>query len=284
MDVYSIVTERILNSLEQGIIPWRRPWITVGNGAYNQMTGHRYSILNQMLLSHGPGPYATYRQWTTAGYTLREDAKSDIVVFFKWPGPSPDDDENTEENQEKTNQRRPVLRYYRVYHASQVDGDVQPYYPEPELYDTEPCEEAERLFYQYVRREGIHLEEGLSNEAYYSPSQDVIHIPSIRQYEYAEEYYATAFHESIHHAECRLNRGVQNVHFGSESYSRGELVAEIGSACILNSLGIESPESIRNSNAYIQGWSRKLREKSNRKLIVTAATQAQKAVVYIMDK
>lgn len=285
MDVYSIVTERILQSLQQGIIPWHKPWITVGNGAYNQMTGHRYSILNQMLMMHGPGPYATYRQWTATGHTLREEAKSDIVVFFKWPEPSPDDDENTEENQEKTNQRRPVLRYYRVYHASQVDGDVQPYYPEAELYDTEPCEEAERLFYSYVKREGIRLEEELSNQAYYSPSQDVIHIPSIRQYEQAAAYYSTVYHEVVHSAEFRLNRsGLQDVHFASETYSYKELIAEIGSACILNSIGIETEDSIQNSTAYIQGWLSKLSNKNHRKWIVSACAEAERAVKFFYGK
>lgn len=284
MDVYSIVTERILTSLEAGIIPWHRPWITVGNGAYNQMTGHRYSILNQMLLNHGPGPYATFRQWAAAGHTLREGAKSDIVVFFKWPE-APKDDENTEENQEKQTVRRPVLRYYRVFHASQVDGEVQPYYPEAELYDTEPCEEAERLFYSYVKREGIRLEEELSNEAYYSPATDTIHIPSIRQYEQAAEYYSTVYHEVVHSAEFRLNRsGLQDVHFASETYSFKELIAEIGSACILNSLGIETQGTIQNSTAYIQGWCRQLNEKNNRKWIVQATVQAEKAVKFILKQ
>lgn len=287
MDVYSIVTERILQSLQQGIIPWHKPWITVGSGAYNEFSGHRYSVLNQILLTHGPGPYASMRQWITAGYTLREDAHPDIVTFFKWPDDLPEGADNTEKAEEKTIRRPPVLRYYRVYHASQVVGEVRPYYPDPELYDTEPEEEAERVFYSYVRREGIRLEEELSNQAYYCPGTDTIHIPSIRQFERAEIYFSVAIHEAIHSTgtEARCNRqGLKNVSFGSESYSFEELIAEIGSACILNSLGIETSRTVQNSVAYIQGWLSKLSNKNHRKWIVSACTQAERAVKFFMEK
>lgn len=117
--------------------------------------------------------------------------------------------------------------------------------------------------------------------------KDLIHVPSIRQYEQAAEFYSTVFHEAVHSTgtETRLDRpGLRDVNFGSEIYSREELVAEIGAQCILHSLQIESPECIRNSTAYIQNWARKLGEKSNRKWIVTAAVQAEKAVKFILQK
>ena len=56
MNVYQIVTDRIIAELEKGIIPWERPWTGVRDGAYSRATGRPYSLLNQFLLGR-PGEY-----------------------------------------------------------------------------------------------------------------------------------------------------------------------------------------------------------------------------------
>ncbi|MDE6737705.1 MAG: hypothetical protein K2K07_01235 [Lachnospiraceae bacterium] len=105
--------------------------------------------------------------------------------------------------------------------------------------------------------------------AYYSPSRDLIRLPLFEQFTDANEYYSTAFHESVHSTmkETRCNRAEDRknklVAFGSEEYSKEELVAEIGSASLMNILGIETNKSFRNSSAYIQGWLSKLRSDVN---------------------
>lgn len=290
MDVYSIVTERVVKELEKALetgisVPWKKPWITINSGACNRFSGHRYSVLNQILLGRA-GEFATRKQWTEHGFQLKEDAKPSIVVFFKWPE-KPEDEEKTEEEQKEA-RKSPVLRYYRVYHSSQIDGEVEPlHFQEPALYDTEPEEEAERVFWDYVQREGIRVEEELSNMAYYSPSDDRIHLPSIRQYEVSAAYYDVAFHEAGHStgAEKRLNRpGLKTTSFGSESYSQEELVAEVSSSIILNSLGIQTKGTMENNAAYISGWLKALKQKDNRKAFVYTCIQAEKAARYIMGK
>lgn len=136
-------------------------------------------------------------------------------------------------------------------------------------------------------REHITLEHTTSNEAYYSPSRDLIHLPLLEQFKRQEEYYSTAFHEATHSTghKTRLDRlgtGLQVASFGSESYSKEELVAELGSATILNMLGIETDKSFRNSTAYIQNWLSVL--KSDVKFIVSASSKAEKAVKYILNE
>ena len=82
MDVYSIVTDRIIKQLEQGYIPWKKPWANCLDGAFNRVSKNPYSLLNQLLLSN-QGEYATFRQWEQMGGKVKKGAKSEIVVFWK---------------------------------------------------------------------------------------------------------------------------------------------------------------------------------------------------------
>ena len=74
----------------------------------------------------------------------------------------------------------------------------------------------------------------------------------------------------------------ETAHFGSEVYSKEELVAEMGAACILHTLGIETDSSFRNSTAYIQNWLHVLRD--DPKMVVLAAGKAEKAVKLILNE
>lgn len=274
--IYEMVTNRIIEELEKGFIPWERPWTGVKAGAFNRITKKPYSIINQMLLKH-TGEYATFKQWSDLGGRIRKGEKSEFVVFWKIY-----ETEEEKEDGEKVNKKVSLLRYYNVFHISQVDG-VDPL-PMEELHNTEPIEEAEKLMNDYIKREGIKLEYEASNEAYYSPALDTIHLPLIEQFPDVSEAYSTYFHECIHstgHA-TRLNRFTNSAGaaaFGSENYSKEELVAEIGAATILNMLRIENNHSFRNSAAYIQNWLTVLR--NDTKFIVSASSRADKAVNYI---
>ncbi len=177
-------------------------------------------------------------------------------------------------------------RYFNVFHISQVDG-VEPL-PEEKLHDIEPIEKADQVLNDYWTRENITVEHKASDDAYYSPRRDLIRLPLFEQFTDANEYYSTAFHESVHSTmkESRCNRAEDRkgklVAFGSEEYSKEELVAEIGSASLLNIIGIETNKSFRNSSAYIQGWLSKLR--NDVKFIVSASNKAEKAVKYILGE
>lgn len=277
----SIVTDRIIAALEKGCVPWHRPWYAPDRGAYNRISGKKYSLLNQMMLLH-EGEYASFKQWTDLGGRIRKGAKSEIVVFWKWPEAEENSDKD-KDDQEQKERKKPVLRYYRVFHISQVEG-IEPLEKESIHYPSKPIEIAERVLMDYVKREGITYDASEYAEAYFSPGQDIIHVPFIGLYEQPEEYYSTAFHEAVHSTGTvtRLNReGLKKGSFGSEIYSREELIAEIGSAGILASLGIETEKSFTNSVAYIQGWLEAL--KNDRRLIVAAAGQAEKAMNYILS-
>lgn len=278
--VYELVTERIIEQLENGVIPWERPWTGVKSGAFNRISKKSYSLLNQMLLKYD-GEYATFKQWSDLGGHVRKGEKSEIIVFWKI--------QPIEEKQKdgtKKVKQIPLLKYFNVFHISQVDG-VEPL-PADDLNDIEPIEKAENILHDYWTREDITVEHIASNKAYYSPSCDLIHLPLFEQFKEANEYYSTAFHESVHSTmkESRCNRAEERkgklVAFGSEDYSKEELIAEIGSASLMNIIGIETKKSFRNSSAYIQNWLSVLR--NDVKFIVSASSKAEKAVSYILGE
>ena len=275
--VYEMVTKRIIEQLESGVIPWRKPWTGTKSGAYNRVTKKSYSLLNQMLLQHS-GEYATFKQWSDLGGKVRKGEKSEIIVFWKVYTK-----EQTTADGEKEVINIPILKYINVFHISQIDG-IEPL-KEEEREQIEPIEKAESVLNDYWNREHITVKHTAQNRAFYSPDRDLIQLPLFEQFESSEEYYSTAFHESVHSTmlKSRCNREEQNkiVALGGDDYSKEELCAEIGSANLMNIIGIETKRSFKNSAAYIQSWLRVL--KNDIKFIISASSKAEKAVNYILN-
>ena len=276
-DIYEMVTDRIIEQLEKGYIPWQKPWTGVHDGAYNRISNKPYSLLNHMLLSK-TGEYASFKQWTELGGHIRKGEKAEIVTFWKIQ-----QIEEENEDGEKIIKQLPLLRYYNVFHISQVEG-VEP--KSIDLNELQPIEEAERIKTEYMQREHIKILEKVTDKAFYSPSLDYIQVPCKEQYQNIEEFYSTLFHEMTHSTghKNRLDReDVKDcMYFGSENYSKEELCAELGSAFLINKLGIASSKSFNNSTAYIQSWLRVL--KNDKKFIISASSRAEKAVKYILNE
>lgn len=274
-NVYQMVTDRIIEEMQKGIIPWEKPWTGVRAGAFNRVSKKPYSLLNQMLLKH-TGEYATFKQWSELGGKIKKGAKSEIIVFWKIT-----EIEEENEDNEKVKKNIAILRYYNVFHISQVEGVKPLESPFPEV---EPIEEVDRIINDYVEREHINFQEQASNDAYYNPLRDCVVVPMKEQYKLINEYYSTTFHELTHTTghKDRLNR-LENeaiAAYGSETYSKEELVAELGSSYIMNFLGIETIKTFRNSARYIKNWLQVL--KNDNKFIVSAASKAEKAVNFIL--
>lgn len=189
-NVYDMVTTRIIAELEKGIIPWEKPWTGIRAGAYNRVSKKPYSMINQMLLKH-TGEYATFKQWQDLGGHVKKGEKSEIVVFWKIL----EKEETDKETGEKEVKKIPMLRYYNVFHISQVEG-VKPL--ERPFAEVEPIAEGDKIISDYITREHIKFDECASNEAYYSPSSDRVVVPMKEQYKAINEYYSTTFHELTH--------------------------------------------------------------------------------------
>ncbi|MBO5449796.1 MAG: DUF1738 domain-containing protein [Ruminococcus sp.] len=278
-DIYETITAKITEQLSAGIIPWEKPWSGDPAAARNYFSGKPYSFINQMILNRS-GCYATFKQWTESGAKIRKGAKADYIYFYKTQKKETDE---LDENGEKIVIGYPVLRRFAVFHESDVEGVTAKPAPIPPARSVS----AEKIIADYVKKSGIMFFSGISEKAYYSPIVDAVKIPDISQYKTAEAYYSTAFHELTHSTghKTRLDREGVNAAsyhpFGSEVYSREELIAEMGAAFLCSASGMETASTLKNSAAYIQSWLRAL--KNDKHMIVYAASRAQKAAEYILN-
>ena len=272
--VYQVITDRIIGLLEKGTVPWRRPWGGPSSWPKNLVSGKRYRGVNVFLLSSAgyESPYwVTFRQAKERGGHVKKGEKGYPVIFWNWI--------EREDPETGRVQRIPFLKYYTAFNAVQTEGVEFPPVPKPRG-DFEPIAACEGIVSGMPRSPTIEHRE---SRAFYRPSTDTVNMPRPSMFIGPEPYYATLYHELTHATghSSRLNRlgATEAVAFGSADYSREELVAEMGAAFICWHCGIDSA-TIENSAAYVAGWLRRLR--SDHRLVVTAAAQAQKAADYIL--
>jgi len=277
LDVYFMITDRIIAALEQGSIPWYKPWIGGNSGCISYSTGRPYSLLNHILLGGQTGEYITFKQAALAGGHVRKGEKSKYVVFWK---PYEKVDEETGEITKHF-----YLKYYSVFHLDQCEG-ISPRWAVSvqSVPDLQPDAAADAVIKDYVDRSGVSLKITESDRAYYQPSTDTVVVPQLSQYKKQEEYYSTLFHELTHSTghHNRLDRITDTAAFGSHEYSKEELCAELGAAFLVNHCGLETPTSFNNSTAYLAGWLKAL--KDDKRLIISAAGAAEKAVALILGR
>ena len=242
MDTYAIVNEKIINLLEQGVVPWRRPWASFGLPR-NLVSKKPYRGVNIFLLSASKyiSPFwLTLRQANQLGGYVRKGEESSIVTFWKVEEVKSFDDLDPHEPEEKP-RRRFLLRLYRVFNLEQCElpEAVLDKLPKIETRQHNPIELAERIIAEMPNPPEIQY---AGSKAFYTVANDRITIPPRSVFESIEEFYATLDHEIIHACGSprRLNREsiVEAAPFGSPTYSREELVAECGAAYLA-----QKPES-----------------------------------------
>ena len=279
-DIYQHVTNRFITSLEEGVVPWRKPWGGVGGFYKSLSSGNPYRGINQILLAvAGDDGYTspwwgTYQEIARREGQVRKGEKSTQIVFW---GKA-----KSKEVNPKTGNKDEyfLMRYFNVFNAEQAEGLVLPV-DETEEVHHDPIETAEAIAEGYPSPPSKRVG---GDRACYSPSSDTITVPDHSAFDVNEEYYSTLFHELAHSTghETRLKReGITDFDaFGSHQYSKEELVAEIGAAFLCAHAGIEQ-ETLDNSTSYINSWLSRL--KNDKRMVVQAAQQAQKAADHILD-
>ena len=270
--IYEAVTKRILEELDAGVIPWRKPWAE-GNGlalAVSHASGAPYSLINQMMLGGRPGEYVTFNQCHNEGGKVKKGAKAGKIIFWKvLELPDPDTGEI---------EKVPCLKQYNVFHISDCEG-VKPRYKLATLPNcANPIEEAERVWRAYVKREDVRVFDDPIDTIAYQSARDVLAVPNIAQFETASDYYATLFHGLIYTtgAPSRLNRKIET----QQDKIRECMTAEIGAAFLMTRLGIETDETFQNNAAAISNIKKMLNADAS--AVVIAAGRAQKAVEFIL--
>ena len=271
---YDRITERIVSLMEQGTVPWHKPWNIQTGMPRNLITQKPYRGINTFLLMsmgfESPN-WLTYRQAVQLGGNVKKGEKSCPVVFWK---PLQVTDEESGEVE-----KIPFLRLYHVFNVCQCEGLKN--VPDPDEVNfvaTEAAEIVAKMPQPPVIKHGM-------TQAYYAPRQDIVGMPDAKRFKTEETYHASLFHELVHSTghEKRLKRQsiTERNGFGSDPYAKEELIAELGSAFLCGQAGIVE-RTIDSSSAYLEGWLKQL--KSDKTLIVYAAAQAQKASDFILGR
>jgi antirestriction protein ArdC len=291
--LYEEVTARIIGLLEQGVIPWHKPWAVYG--PVNYVSRRPYRGINLLLLD--VGEYLTYLQAEGCGGHVKKGARAHRVVYYK-PLVGPDSANGEEEAGAEDEgvgcpdggptaagsarrRRHCVLRWHYVFALADCEG-IPSKLTLPDLAEHQPLATAQALIDGYAG--GPTLETTRSNHARYFPQTDRIRMPLLGQFETPEDYYSTLFHEEVHGTGhptrlARFSGGSRP--FRGERYSKEELIAEIGAAMLCAQVGI-AQRTIQKSASYIQGWLACLRD--DQTLIISAASKAQKAVDWILAR
>jgi antirestriction protein ArdC len=293
MDVYQIVTDRIINLIEQQhIVPWRKPWATYSGLPKNLVSGKEYRGVNLFLLNQQySSPYwMTYKQAADKGGTVRKGEKSSLCVFWKLN--QYQDSEGNDQTavtpvtpvtstKQHCQQSVPILRYYNLFNLEQCEGIESPTQEIP-TYQFTPIEKAEQIVSGMKDRPEISYG---GNRASYSPVLDSIRMPYEDRFEMNEEFYSVLFHELGHstgHRSRLARKEIMEVNeFGSEAYGSEELVAEFTSSMLCGVAGIGN-QTIELSASYIDGWLNVIRK--DKKMLVVAAARAQAAADHILGR
>jgi antirestriction protein ArdC len=273
------IVDQILNALEEGIRPWRKPWDTGGaDGAGVQLAlradGQPFGGMNAIILmmagasaGHASPYWLTYAQARRAGGQVRRGERSMPAILYKTRiVDDGDDDEDPR-----------VLRYlkcYPVFSADQCDGLPDAYFPlVTDRPESAPADTALDAFPVDVRHGG--------DRAFYHPRGDFVQLPLPEAFMSPEHYLSTKGHEFVHatgHPK-RLDRNFDSKRWGDEGYAIEELVAELGTVLLCARFAL-SPDHFHSHVDYIGHWAEAIRTYPN--ALLSAASHADRAVNYIL--
>lgn len=284
------VAERIIAALEAGTAPWQKKWEPGRPGAtlpFNPTTGNHYKGINSLVLlmsGYSDTRWMTFKQAKAAGASVRKGEKGTTIQYWSFnktqvkkdDAGAPVKGSDGKSEKETINFSKPKLFTASVFNAEQIDGLPEHVFTEQKDLDWDIIERAEGILVK--SKANITNIEG--DRAYYSLTSDKIVMPERHQFECAEDYYSVALHELGHWTghSTRLNRDMSGS-FGSESYAKEELRAEIASMVIGDSLGIGHDPG--NHIAYVKSWIKALKEDPLE--IFRAASDAEKIREFIMS-
>jgi len=273
--VYEIITEKVIASLEKGVVPWSKPW-KGSSLPMNFKTGYKYKGVNLLLLalSGFSVPYfLTFNQVKELGGTVKKGAEATLVIFWSWK-------EKTKivDGKEET-ETYPVLQYYHVFNITQTEGiEYESRFDQMDNFN--PLAVCDEVVLKYKDCPTIEHKE---QRAFYFNEKDLINMPSKKSFNSEEDYYKTLFHEMIHSTghKNRLNRDMPAVLNNHSEYSKEEVIAELGASFLCGHTHIGA-NLIENSASYIEFWLKQLKE--DKKFVFAVSSQAQKAVEHILGQ
>lgn len=287
MDVYEVVTGKILAALESGTAPWRKPWSGVTGTPKSLSTRKPYRGMNSLLLAmesaekgYRSAYWLTFNQMVKLGGHLKGEKgtqKGTMVILWRML--------KIEDEVTGKTKTIPTLRHFTVFNLDQTE-DIEKLpkdaFPTVRALPT-PEERHAAADAIWDAWEGKPQVRHAGDEAYYNPSADEITLPPVESFNSLDEYHATRFHEGGHatgHATRLDRKDGRNNTFGSHSYGREELIAEMTNAFLCAESGIET--TVDNSAAYLASWIKVI--KADPRAVVVAAGAAQRAADMILGR
>ena len=268
-DVHEIINGKIIEHLENGVVPWRTLWAEGGlpTSLVSKRPFRNINVLLLAALGYERNLFLTPKQLEKFDGSIRVNEKPYEVMFLNTGA------ETAEKKQGK-------ISYYTVYNVSQCVGI-------PEELITPVMQEADPLATcAWIVKEMLHspaIRNNKDQDAFYEPMEDYINIPKQRTFGSQASYYSALFHQLVHSTghHTRLNRMglVQMSESGCDGHTLEELVTEIATNFLENYAGIPCP--FVPDNEYIDGWIQKFR--TDRYMIFNACTLAQKAIDFILN-
>ena len=278
-DVKAEINERIIKALSEGKIPWLKPWTE--NGPRNLFSGREYTGLNRLILGltfYSLPFWATYRQYLAAGLQVQKGERGQGIIYA---GRSVKIDTVINDVGDEVEHAKQIrfLKAFVVFNVAQTDY-IDQGYKIPDLTVNDHLLGCDAVIHGYTNPHKIKITSG--DRAAYNPQTDVITCPDISQFKTSEHYYAVLFHECIHSTGPRLERfeRTEPISFGSDTYGREELVAEIGSAYLAAITNIDTSAVVQNQMAYLQNWAKAI--KADPDLVMYAAGRAEKAADFMI--
>lgn len=276
-DIYQHVTNQIIEAMEAGVSPWRKPWSGGEKGVSFPLrsNGEPYRGINVLMLwlaahanGFGSAHWFTFKQAKELGAHVRKGQKSSTVVKYGTVERENDDGEAV---------AIPYARAYRVFNADQIEGLPEEFYRRPEVQEdlgTQPLPEVD-AFFQAV---GARVTHG-GARACYVPAEDRIQMPPVSAFISAQHYTATLCHEVTHWTGHRSRLDRFKMGSTKADYAREELIAEIGSCFLGAHIGVEP--TIDEAASYLDSWLGVLKE--DKRAIFKAASAAQKAADFVLE-
>lgn len=290
----------LIEFIETNSTQWDAGWYSVASGTpINGKTQKKYNGLNAFYLmvlaiKHGykDPRWITFNQAKELGANVKSGEKSSEVFYWSYYDKKTKKpfDERTVENMDAEERKqylndyvRPVLKFYQVFNAEQCEN--MPVYERPATPEMDAEERARQnaVIERIISNSAAPVNFDGGNKAYYSPSDDSIHLPEISAFKTMQDYYATALHEIAHSTghESRLNRDLSGM-FGKPAYAKEELRAELASVFMQVDYGISiEGKHFENHGAYLASWLHAV--KNNMKEFFSAAADAEKISYYIAD-
>lgn len=277
MNLFQSVSETIVSKLSQGVIPWRKTWaagLPCSVGTQKEYRGINIILLG--LCDYTSRYWVTYKEALRLKGYVQKGSKGSRVIYWHWR--TPEERQRLIDTGKATSPAPCTPFLSTVFNLEQTEG-ITP--PGNDL----NCQRKGKLdkaeaFLATLPTGGPTVSHGVHFAPCYRPSSDAIQLPHLSQFQSAEHYYSTLFHELVHSTghPARLNR-IQAGQRELEAYSFEELVAELGAAFLCALTGIENQRTIEEHAKYIHGWQEFLR--SDPGCFMRAASEAQKAVDFL---